>query len=81
MDLSLLLGVGRFESPQGPGTIAAKVVIDCSGPGAGFGAGEAITQGNFDVEPAVFALVKGLKYPTNYIQMFFGTNYAPGGYG
>jgi flavin-dependent dehydrogenase len=55
-------------------------VIDCSGPGAGFGAGEDVTQGNFDVEPAVFALVKGPKYPVNFIQMFFGTNYAPGGY-
>jgi geranylgeranyl reductase family protein len=69
-----------YETAQGPGTISARVVIDCSGPGTGFGAGENITQGNFDVEPAVFALVKGLKYPTNYIQMFFGTNYAPGGY-
>lgn len=70
----------RYETPEGPGTLAARVVIDCSGPGAGFGAGEDITQGNFDVEPAVFALVKGPKYPVNYIQMFFGTNYAPGGY-
>lgn len=61
-------------------TLRAKVVIDCSGPGTGFGVGEEITQGNFDVEPAVFALVKGPKYPVNYIQMFFGTNYAPGGY-
>jgi digeranylgeranylglycerophospholipid reductase len=69
-----------YETPQGAGTISARVVIDCSGPGAGFGAGEDITQGNFDVEPAVFALVKGPKYPTNFIQMFFGTNYAPGGY-
>lgn len=65
---------------EGPRAITARVVIDCSGPGAGFGAGEAITQGNFDVEPAVFALVKGPKYPVNYIQMFFGSNYAPGGY-
>ncbi len=62
------------------GSLRAKVVIDCSGPGMGFGVGEDITQGNFDVEPAVFALVKGPKYPVNYIQMFFGTNYAPGGY-
>jgi len=71
-----------YEVPgaEGPQTVSAKVVIDCSGPGAGFGAGEQITQGNFDVEPAVFALVKGPKYPVNYIQMFFGTNYAPGGY-
>jgi geranylgeranyl reductase family protein len=65
---------------EGPQQVTAKVVIDCSGPGAGFGAGEDITQGNFDVEPAVFALVKGPKYPVNYIQLFFGSNYAPGGY-
>jgi flavin-dependent dehydrogenase len=32
------------------------------------------------VEPALFALVSGLDYPVNYIQMFFGRNYAPGGY-
>lgn len=60
--------------------IKARVVIDASGPGAGFGAGEKITQGDFDVEPSLFALVTGIKYPVNYIQMFFGKNYAPGGY-
>lgn len=60
--------------------IKARVVIDASGPGAGFGKGEAITQGDFDVEPALFALVTGLEYPVNYIQLFFGKNYAPGGY-
>lgn len=60
--------------------IKAKVVIDASGPGLGFGQGEKIVQGDFDVEPALFALVSGLKYPTNYIQLFFGKNYAPGGY-
>ncbi len=60
--------------------IKARVVIDASGPGAGFGKGENITQGDFDVEPALFALVSGLEYPVNYIQMFFGRNYAPGGY-
>lgn len=60
--------------------IKARVVIDASGPGAGFGRGENITQGDFDVEPALFALVSGLDYPVNYIQMFFGRNYAPGGY-
>jgi digeranylgeranylglycerophospholipid reductase len=70
----------RYESAEGPGSLRARVVIDCSGPGTGFGAGENITQGNFDVEPAVFALVKGPKYPVNSIQMFFGSNYAPGGY-
>lgn len=63
-----------------PGELKAKVVIDASGPGAGFGKGERIVQGDFDVEPALFALVRGLDYPVNYIQMFFGTAYAPGGY-
>jgi len=65
---------------KGSGELRARVVIDCSGPGTGFGGGENITQGNFDVEPAVFALVKGLRYPVNYIQLFFGRNYAAGGY-
>lgn len=62
------------------GEIKARVVIDASGPGLGFGKGEDIVQGNFDLEPAIFALVRGAKYPTNYIQMFFGKCYAPGGY-
>jgi geranylgeranyl reductase family protein len=70
----------RLETPEGPVETRARVVIDASGPGAGFAADENVIQGNFDVEPAVFALVKGPKYPVNHIQMFFGRNYAPGGY-
>ncbi len=62
------------------GELQARVVIDASGPGAGFGQGENIVQGDFDVEPALFALVSGIDYPVNYIQLFFGRNYAPGGY-
>lgn len=69
----------KFEG-DASGEIKARVVIDASGPGLGFGQGERITQGNFDVEPALFALVRGIEYPTNYIQMFFGKAYAPGGY-
>lgn len=82
------VSVSRFENGRrlvkyeggSSGEIKARVIIDASGPGLGFGQGERITQGNFDVEPALFALVRGLQYPTNYIQMFFGRNYAPGGY-
>lgn len=82
------VAVSRFEGGRRhvkyegdvPGELKARVVIDASGPGAGFGQGEAIVQGDFDVEPALFALVRGLEYPVNYIQMFFGRNYAPGGY-
>ncbi len=70
--------IGQPE--KGAGQLRARVVIDCSGPGTGFGQGENLTQGNFDVEPALFALVKGLRYPVNYIQLFFGRNYAAGGY-
>src|SRR5215217_3112820 len=70
----------RLDTPDGPVETRARVVIDASGPGAGFAAEGDVIQGNFDVEPAVFALVKGPKYPVNYIQMFFGRNYAPGGY-
>jgi len=62
------------------GALKARVVIDASGPGAGFGKAEPVVQGDFDVEPAVFALVRGPRFPTNYIQLFFGSNYAPGGY-
>lgn len=82
------VSVSRYENGRrivkyegdSSGEIKARVVIDASGPGLGFGQGEKITQGNFDVEPALFALVRGIEYPTNYIQMFFGKRYAPGGY-
>ena len=72
----------RIVKVEGEATqeIKARVVIDASGPGAGFGAGEKITQGDFDVEPSLFALLTGIEYPVNYIQMFFGRKYAPGGY-
>ncbi|MCD6024864.1 MAG: hypothetical protein K0Q91_1780 [Fibrobacteria bacterium] len=84
-------GVSRLENgfrtvtytvpgEETPRTTRARVVLDCGGPGTGFAEDENIIQGNFDVEPAVFALVRGPKYPVNYIQMFFGRNYAPGGY-
>ncbi|HLP40324.1 MAG TPA: geranylgeranyl reductase family protein [Fibrobacteria bacterium] len=69
----------KYEGDN-PGELKAKVVIDTSGPGLGFGQGERIVQGDFDVEPALFALVKGIKYDVNHIEMFFGRNYAPGGY-
>ena len=70
-----VVSVSRFENGRrlvryegaAAGEIKARVVIDASGPGLGFGQGEKVTQGNFDVEPALFALVRGLKYPTNYI--------------
>ncbi|MFC1585921.1 NAD(P)/FAD-dependent oxidoreductase, partial [Fibrobacterota bacterium] len=62
------------------GALRAKVVIDCSGPGKGFARDEDIVQGDFDLEPAFFGIVRGITYPVNYIQMFFGTCYAPGGY-
>ncbi len=71
----------RCETGSGEAKeIHTKVVIDCGGPGLGLGRGEKITQGDFDLEPAIFALVQGLDYPVNYIQLFFGRNYAPGGY-
>ena len=85
---SRAVGVSRFEGGrrivkfegETAGELKARVVIDASGPGLGFGQGENVVQGDFDVEPALFALVKGLDYPVNYIQMFFGRRYAPGGY-
>jgi digeranylgeranylglycerophospholipid reductase len=61
--------------------LRARIVIDASGPGKGFGRDEKVTQGNFDLEPACFALVEGLTFPQNLIQLFFGQCYAPGGYG
>lgn len=73
-------GSESAEGAAAANELRTKVVIDASGPGAGFGKGEPIVQGDLDVEPAVFALVRGPKYPVNYIQLFFGRNYAPGGY-
>ncbi len=62
------------------GSIRAKVIIDGSGPGPGFCKDENIVQGDFDLEPAIFALVKGAEFPVNFIQLYFGKNFAPGGY-
>jgi geranylgeranyl reductase family protein len=62
------------------GTVQCKVVIDASGPGRKFARDENVVQGDFDLEPAIFALVNGLDYPAHYVQMFFGQYYAPGGY-
>ncbi len=69
----------RFDGVSA-GEVRAKVVIDASGPGCRFAREEPIIQGNFDLEPAIFGIVHGLKFRENYIKMYFGQHYAPGGY-
>jgi digeranylgeranylglycerophospholipid reductase len=64
-------------------TLTATSVIDASGAGPSITkqADEpTLLETHFDVEPAVFGLVKGIACETNYIEMFFGHHYAPGGY-
>jgi geranylgeranyl reductase family protein len=65
---------------EGERQIKARYIIDASGAGASLTCESNLAKGDFDVEPAIFALVKGLKFETNFIQMFFGQKIAPGGY-
>lgn len=63
-----------------PRVFRARIVIDASGPGSRFG--NALSNpDSVDLEPSTFALVRGIRFPSNYIQLFFGQSIAPGGYG
>lgn len=65
--------------------LQARAVIDASGPGAKLTRGvaglEALESGDFDVEPAVFAIAEGIPHDTRHIELFFGREYFEGGYG
>ncbi len=60
--------------------IKARRVIDASGPGSSIGRDEGFAQGKDDLETGAFALVEGLTYPGDAIQLWLHPSYAPGGY-
>ena len=75
-------GFRQIEITQGESNIQikAKVVVDSCGAGSTIALEKNICDGRFDTEPAVFALLEGIEFNPNFIELYFGTNYAPGGY-
>jgi len=66
-------------------TISCRAVIDASGPGGkltkGIAGLEALEDGAFDLEPAVFTILEGIDYPSTLIELGFSQRRFPGGYG
>lgn len=70
---------GRHVVFDGHG-VTCRVVIDASGPLSPFGKNEEIAWKPFDLEPAYFAVVKGLSLPTDAVHICVSRHIAPGGY-
>jgi digeranylgeranylglycerophospholipid reductase len=86
---TLVKSIGQFENGSRIVTIQsdgiqtqlkALAVIDATGAGPNLCDDPSLLQKHFDVEPAVFGLVKGIPCDINHIEMYFGHTYAPGGY-
>lgn len=64
--------------------VHTKVVIDATGPGARLTSGveclRGLESGDFDLEPAIFAVAEGIKHSREHIELFFGSEF-PSGYG
>lgn len=69
-----------YTSQGEEGSFKAKYIVDATGPGSRFGENEGLVSAFFDREPALFAVVEGVEFPVDRIQLWFGKNYAPGGY-
>lgn len=61
--------------------VKARFVIDASGAGSRLIKEDGIVTGQYDVEPAVFCHMEGWEFDPRYIELYFGQNFAPGGYG
>ncbi len=65
--------------------LKTKTVIDATGPGAKITRDvpelDELETGNFDVEPAIFAIAEGIPHDVKHIELLFGHKYFPGGYG
>lgn len=61
--------------------LRARCVVDASGPGKGLERGEGLADGTEDLETAAFALVRGMEFDPTAIQLWYGSRFAPGGYG
>lgn len=66
-------------------SIQCNCFLDCSGPGGKLTKGidvlASLENGAFDLEPAVFALLKNIPHKTNFIELGFSQKRFPGGYG
>jgi geranylgeranyl reductase family protein len=62
-------------------SVAARVVIDASGPVAGFGKGEKVVCKPADLEPAYFVIADTTAIASDEIHIYLGSAIAPGGYG
>jgi digeranylgeranylglycerophospholipid reductase len=60
--------------------VSASIVIDASGAASRFGENEGLATGFFDREPALFEVLEGIDFPKDRIQLWYGQEYAPGGY-
>ena len=64
--------------------IAAKAVIDATGPGCRLTRGieclDGIESGDGDLEPGIFAVAEGIDHKRDHIDLFYGSEF-PGGYG
>lgn len=61
--------------------LRTRCVIDASGPGKGLERGEGLADGTEDLETAAFAMVRGMAIDHTAIQLWYGSRFAPGGYG
>lgn len=60
--------------------VSAAVVIDASGAASKFGEKEGLVTGFFDREPALFEVLENIDFPVDRIQLWYGQEFAPGGY-
>lgn len=60
--------------------ITAGVVIDASGPSSRLGESYGIKRVSTDLEPALYAIVKGVKQRTDTVHLQMSSEYSPGGY-
>jgi digeranylgeranylglycerophospholipid reductase len=60
--------------------VRGRVVIDASGPVAGFGKKEKISWKPLDLEPAYFVVAENTGIAADEVHVYLGSNLAPGGY-
>jgi digeranylgeranylglycerophospholipid reductase len=70
-----------IKTEEGTRDLIAKAVIDATGAGPHVNQDQGVLpKDHFDVESAVFALVKGIPCEPDFIELYFGQCYAPTGY-
>lgn len=62
-------------------SLRTRCVVDASGPGKGLERGEGLADGTEDLETAAFTLMHGVAFDPTTIQLWYGSRFAPGGYG